>query len=79
MISTLDKFGGRFDRRDHRLALRLALPGQVKGGAMRDAGANDGEAQRNVDCLMHGQQLQGNVALVVVHGHHRVEFAGGGT
>lgn len=45
---------------------------------MSGAGADDGDAECNIDRGIESQQLDGNMALVVIHGHHAIEFAADG-
>ena len=52
------------------------LPGHVVGGAVRDAGADHRQPQRDVDRLVHPQQFERDVTLVMIHGDNRIEFAG---
>ena len=42
---------------------------------MGDARADDWQAERHVDRAVHAEQLERDVPLIVVHGHHRVERA----
>ena len=55
------------------------LPGDVEGRAVGHAGANDRQAERHVHRAVHGQELDRDVPLIVVHGHHGVELAVAGT
>ena len=52
----------------------LAGSGQLIGSAMVNRGADDGQAQGDVNRVMKMDQLNGNEPLVMVHGDHRIEF-----
>ena len=47
-------------------------PGQVQGRAVIHGGADDGQAQGDVDRLPEAQVLEHRQALVVIHGEHAV-------
>ena len=51
-----------------------AFADDVEGGAVVDGGADDGEAERDVYGVGEGDQFDGYVSLVVVHGDDAVEF-----
>lgn len=55
-----------------------ALPCDVEGGAVVDAGADDGEAEGCVDCGVEGEGFEGDVALIVVHADDGVGGAASG-
>ena len=63
------------DRFQHTLFARFARAGDIKGGAMINRGANDGQTHADVDAAVKGQQLHGDVALVMVHGDDNVIVA----
>lgn len=52
----------------------FALPGDVEGGAVVHAGADDGEAKGGVYGGFEGDHLHGDVALIVIHADHGIEF-----
>ena len=62
----------------HAAIGRLARAGQIVGGAVVDAGADDRQPQRHVHRLAEAQQLADDGRLVVVHGHHAVVLTGRG-
>src|SRR5262245_38222154 len=45
----------------------FSLPGDIAGGAMIDAGANDGNAESRVDGRIKGECFDRDVALIVIH------------
>jgi hypothetical protein len=49
-----------------------AAAGQVERGAVIDRGADDGQAERDVDAVLEGGVLEHRQALVVVHREHGV-------
>ena len=51
------------------------LAGDVEGGAVVDGGADDGDAEGDVDGGLEVDELHGDVALVVIHGDDEIEFA----
>jgi hypothetical protein len=56
-----------------------AETGDVEGGAVIDAGADEGQADGDVDAVFDPEVLDGDEALVVVLGHHGVEGSGAGS
>ena len=78
---------GIFDRLDQAALVGDALAGDVEGGAVIDGGADDRQAERDVDAGqvlplagrridLEAEQLDRDVALVVVHGDHGVVLPG---
>ena len=78
---------GVFDRLDQALLVGDALADDVEGGAVVDGGADDRQAERDVDAGevvplaggrvdLEAEQLDRDVALVVVVGDHGVVLAG---
>nr|GEU28139.1 2-octaprenyl-6-methoxyphenol hydroxylase, putative [Tanacetum cinerariifolium] len=65
---------GSADRRVHAAAVGQAEPlaGQVERGAVVDRGADQGQAQGDVDAVAERGEFQHRQALVVVHGQHAV-------
>ena len=57
---------GRLDRDDEAGGRRDALAGDVERGAVVDAGADDRQAERDVDALVEAEVLDRDQALVVV-------------
>ena len=49
-----------------------ALPGNVKGGSVIDAGADHWEAQRDVDAGIEIQRFERDQSLIVVHADETV-------
>ena len=45
---------------------------------MCDAVADDRKTERDVDCLVHAQQLEGNMTLVMIHGDDGIKITIGG-
>ena len=45
----------------------FGLPCDIEGGAVVDAGADDGEAEGGIDGGVEGEGFEGDVALIVVH------------
>src|SRR5919199_127217 len=54
---------------------RQSASGDVEGRAMIDRGADDRKADADVDAEVEAEQFHWDMALVVIHGHHAVEFA----
>src|SRR4051812_22461398 len=73
-----DDAGGDADGLDEAGGLGAALPGDIEGRAMRDAGADDRQAERDVDRSVETDRLERDMALIVVHRDHGVELAGHG-
>src|SRR4051794_13683845 len=78
---------GVFDRLDEAALVGDALAGDVEGGAVIDRGADDRQAEGDVDARkvfplarlridLEAEQLHRDVPLVVVHGDHCVVLAG---
>ena len=66
------------DGLDQARGVGAILPGDVEGGAVIDRGADDRQAERDVDGGSEGEQLHRNESLVMVAGHDRVELAARG-
>src|SRR5689334_23235698 len=56
-----------------------AAAGDIEGGAVVDRGADDREAEGDVDAAFEAVHLDGDVALVVILGDHDIELAPGST
>src|SRR5262249_657739 len=52
-----------------------ALPGDVAGRAVADAGANDRQAERGIDGRIESEGLHRNVSLVVIHADEAISHA----
>jgi len=63
---------GQSDGRLHGPAIGPVLAGNVEGRSVVRAGADDGQAQRDVDRGVEGQKLYRDQRLVVVHRHDPV-------
>src|SRR5438445_10619171 len=59
----------------HAVGVGYALAGDVEGCAVIHAGANDRQANRDVDAGLEAKHLDRRMSLVVVHRDHRVEVA----
>src|SRR3990172_7535890 len=75
LAATLGELGGQQDRLYHAAWIRGAGARDVEGGAVIDRGADDGEADGDVDPPFEADQLQRDMSLIVVHGDHGIEFA----
>ena len=58
---------GLADRRGHRARVGAVLPGDVERGAMVGRGADDRQAERDVDAFLEMERLQRDQRLVVIH------------
>ena len=56
-----------------RASARL-LAGDIEGGAVIDRGADDGDAERDVDGALEVDELHGDVALVVIHRDDKIKL-----
>ena len=59
---------GEPQRGDEAVGPRLAGAGDVEGGAVIGRGADEGQAERDVDALVESQRLQRDQRLIVIHG-----------
>ena len=75
----LEQPDGGLDGCLHAGGVSDATPGDVEGGAVAGAGTDQRESERHVDGGVEPDQLQGDVALVVVHGEDPVEFTSDST
>jgi len=66
--------GRAFQRADQAHGGSYAFSSDVECGAVVDGRADDGESQGDVDASFEIEQLQRDVALVVVHADDGVEF-----
>ena len=73
--SAVRRAGGRRRWRVHVDVVGDALAGDVEGGAVIDRGAVDRQAERDVHRGVEGDELDRDVALVVVLGDDQVEGA----
>ena len=60
------------DRRGHRPRIGAVLPGDVERGAMIGRGADDRQAERDVDRFLEMERLDRDQRLVVVHAQRRI-------
>ena len=63
---------GHADRGGHRARIGAVLPGDVERRAMIGRGADDRQAERDVDAFVEMQRLQRDQRLVVIHAQGRV-------
>src|SRR5690606_36682712 len=66
---------GQIEGRHQRCRIGNTFAGNVECRAVVDAGAHEGQAHRDIDALIQAQVFHGYQALVVILGHHDVEFA----
>jgi len=64
--------GCQADGLHHAGVVCYALACDVEGGAVVDGGADEGQAEVDADALFEAVDLDGDVALVVVHGEDNV-------
>jgi hypothetical protein len=65
-------FGCQLDGAFHGAGVGSVAADDIEGGSVIRTGANDGQADGEVDRLIEGQQFDRDQALVVVHGDHQV-------
>ena len=58
----------------HIARVGAVLAGNVECGAVVDRGAEDGDAERDIDGALEVDELHRDVALVVIHRDDEVEF-----
>ncbi len=68
-------FGGHEDGGFHAAGVGFVFAGDVEGGAVVGGGADDGEAEGDVDAAVEVEEFDGDEALVVVHGDDEVVVA----
>ena len=66
--------GRKLNGLDHAARIGDTLTGNVEGGAVVGGGADDGQAEGDVDPPPTGVHFQRDETLVVIHGHHRIKF-----
>ena len=60
------------DRRHQACGARLAGAGEIVGGAVIDGGADDRQAEGDIDAVLEMQQLERDQPLIVVHADDRI-------
>ena len=64
-------------RLDQGAGIGNALPGEIKCCAVGNARANDRQAEGHINGSVHVEQLQSDVALIMVHRDYGVKLTGG--
>src|SRR6266478_8598785 len=57
---------------NHVLGVCFVLARDIEGGPVIYRGANDGDPERYIDCLLEVDQLHGDVTLIVIHRDNQV-------
>lgn len=65
-------------RRHEARLIGYALAGNAEGGAMVGRGADEGQAERDIDGIVEAERLGRNQRLIVIHAHRHVILLAGG-